>query len=178
MVGRGPPYERRSTFDRGLLRTLTRVIAPLDDLMDPMRSRRGGVDSQNRQGRHVRSTRFSANATPGQCERWHLRRARSPADGLICVHLRDLRSLVGWAVGNSELRIRPWASAHHFTPTPVPRTQQSTASSRTRVPIGECSVANSQPRVPMTQQFIDSFEFVIPNRAGQKKAPRVRRQKI
>ena len=50
-------------LDRAVLPALSRVIAPLDDLMDLMRSRLGGRYSQNRQGRNVRSTRPSAGVT-------------------------------------------------------------------------------------------------------------------
>ena len=51
---------RLNRFQRALLPTSNRVIAPLGDLMDLMRLRLGRVDSQNRQGRHVRSTHCSA----------------------------------------------------------------------------------------------------------------------
>ena len=52
--------EDGTSAERALLRSLYRVIAPLDDLMDLKISGFGRVDSQNRQGRHVRSTRSSA----------------------------------------------------------------------------------------------------------------------
>ena len=51
------PHDESWAADRSCRR-----FAPLDDLMDLKRNRLEGGDSQNRQGRHVRSTRCSAGA--------------------------------------------------------------------------------------------------------------------
>ena len=54
------PHDESWAADRS-----RRRFATLDDLMDLMRQLRDRVDSQNRQGWHARSTRFSAHIQLG-----------------------------------------------------------------------------------------------------------------
>jgi hypothetical protein len=75
-------------------------LTPLDDLMDLTRRRRECVDPQNRQGRHVRSTRCNVCVPPGWTEnpKFEIRNSKSstsiqhPASSIEC------RGVVGFAL--------------------------------------------------------------------------------